>query len=120
MSSLLLSLRQRIRAYLSNSVSGGIGAESARPEPVFAARSSSDRNREWQKAQRKNNQRDDPDGDSRGAERFHLFRLRMADAQHHREQDYIEQHRRTVVPQPTTDHDRQHQNEYHAPKPMMW
>src|SRR5258706_5693014 len=44
---------------------------------------STDRNRERQKAKGKNNQRDDPDGEPHRTERLHLLRLSMTNAQHY-------------------------------------
>lgn len=57
------------------------------------------RNRERQKAECKNNQGDNADDNTHCAQRFHPLRLRMAHAEHHCQQHYVEKPAGAAMPQ---------------------
>src|SRR5215813_469768 len=63
-------------------------------------RNSSYRNRKRQKAKHKNNHGDNPNNNARPAERLHLLRFRMANAEHDCQQQNENEPRRAVVPNP--------------------
>lgn len=56
------------------------------------------RNRERQKAQRKDNERHNGDDDTRGSQRFHLFGLWVPNAQHDRQQYHEQEPGGAAVP----------------------
>jgi hypothetical protein len=66
-----------------------------------APRTLTNRNRKRQEAEREDNQRDDANRDAHRTERFHLFRLWVADVQHHCEQHDVDESAGAAVPEPT-------------------
>src|SRR5204862_602357 len=80
---------------------------------------STNRNRKRQEAERKHDQGNDADDDAHCAEWFHLFRLRMTDAQHYGEQNHIHETARAAVPEPTEHRNDRHGYKRNPPNPVM-
>src|SRR5215510_12388069 len=82
-------------------------------------RNSSYRNRKRQKAKHKNNQGDHANNNARPAERLHLLRLRMTNAEHDSQQQNENKPCRAVVPDPAQNRNCNNGNEHSPANPLM-